>query len=188
MVFILFLHILHTVEIFSPSVFQTHFEPAEKSLLTGRHAHLPHTAFPSDAYPLEGAVISCFFLPGTLKALTPVHRQKHTLEFYSIGTLPAGKISATVCFVEVKTVSELAPVHWFCPVYVWNIGVRTSHTNHLRTPAAEKKSMPEIPGTSVPFCGRKKRDRRPGNQKHRSLFPPHPLTLFTGWPAGRLEE
>lgn len=93
MVFILFLHILHTVEIFSPSVFQTHVEPAEKSLLAGRHAHLPHTAFPSDAYPLEGAVISRFFLPGTLKALTPVHRQKHTLEFYSIGTLPAGKIS-----------------------------------------------------------------------------------------------
>lgn len=62
--------------------------------LAGRHAHLPHTAFPSDAYPLERTVISRFFLPGTLKALTPVHRQKHTLEFYSIGTLPAGKISA----------------------------------------------------------------------------------------------
>ena len=70
-----------------------HVEPTEKSLLAGRHAHLPHTAFPSDAYPLEGAVISRFFLPGTLKALTPVHRQKHTREFYSIGTLPAGKIS-----------------------------------------------------------------------------------------------
>ena len=83
----------HTVEIFSPSVFQMHVEPTEKSLLAGRHAHLPHTAFPSDAYPLEGAVISRFFLPGTLKALTPVHRQKHTREFYSIGTLPAGKIS-----------------------------------------------------------------------------------------------
>lgn len=41
--------------------------------------------------------------------------------------------------------------------------------------------MPEIPGTSVPFCGRKKRVRRHGNQKHRSLFLPHPLTLFTGW-------
>ena len=89
--------------------------------------------------------------------------------------------SATVCFVEVKTVSELAPVHWFCPVYVWNIDVRTSHTNHLRTPGGGEKSMPEIPGTSVPFCGRKKRVRRHGNQKHRSLFLPHPLTLFTGW-------
>ena len=93
MVFILFFTHTHTVEIFSPSVFQTHVEPAEKSLLAGRHAHLPHTAFPSDAYPLKGAVISRFFLPGTLKALTPVHRQKHTREFYSIGTLPAGKIS-----------------------------------------------------------------------------------------------
>ena len=86
-----FLHTLHTVEIFSPSVFQTNLNRLKK--LAGRHTHLPHTAFLSDAYPLEGAVISRFFLPGTLKALTPVHRQKHTLEFYSIGTLPAGKIS-----------------------------------------------------------------------------------------------
>ena len=106
-------------------------------------------------------------LTDMLERLDPVSRG------HSTGCVP--KRSATVCFVEVKTVSELAPVHWIfalCMSEILMYELRIQITSEPRR--RSKKSMPEIPGDKCnPFAGGRSGSDATENRKTSFSLTPH---------------